>query len=308
MSSSDKYLNMTALVTKAEPEFARLRSSIESSVRSAVSGSSTNDLLTLKLRNSGRRVSPTPTPEYVRYLWDYLKGKNSVESAAVEEVALGAARSAIEEFYTSAGTRKLLSDEIVRQLDNNLKLREALLEEIGSEIKWLNGEISDAIGGPAKAAYTQRILDTATHAVSSALHTAGGQVVAGLAAKALATPAVKAALIKAIIVAAHSIAFQKIVLIAVKKVGIGVLAQVFLANMAAAGGSATIPGLGWIVTAAITALLIYDYVTLPDKLANRLAPSLADALSNKDSDVHLAMMRAFGKMALKGIAEELTKV
>src|SRR5512146_2988781 len=212
MTSPEEHLDISELRARLEPELPRLRSSIRSRVHSAISNSTTGELLTLKLRGSARTISPAPTPEYVRYLVDYLKGKGAVESAAVEGVALRAAEAAIEEFYTSEATITVLGDEVVRQLGVNQQLRAALVQQVGAEAKWLSKEVSDKAGGYAKAESGRRMMDAATHAVGSAMHTAGGQVVAGLAAKALALPVVKAALVKAIIAAAHSVAFQKIVL------------------------------------------------------------------------------------------------
>jgi hypothetical protein len=307
MAEIEDRLDVSAMIASVEPEFDRLRSTVQARVHSAIASRDTGQLITLKLRGSGKLIHPSPTPEYLRPLWDYLKGNTSVESAAVEGIALDAANKAIQEFYTSDATIEALGKELVRQLDTNQALRKALVGAIASNATWLRNEISSALSGSAKTAAGERILDAASHAMGAAMHTAGGQALAGLAAKALAVPAVKAALVKAIIAAAHSVVIQKAVVLAVKKVGVATLAQIFAAKLAAAGGGATIPGLGWIVTAAIGGLLVYDYQTLPAKLADKIAPELANTLSNKNNDLHRTMVMTFGRIALQEIKRQVSK-
>jgi hypothetical protein len=302
MVSIENRLDIAAMIATVGPEFTRLRRLVQSRVYAEIARRDTSQLITLKLRPSGRTISPSPNLEYIRYLWDYLKGKSTVESASVEEIALVAARNAVEEFYTSDATLEILGRELIRQLDSNAALKSALIVEIGGTAKWLRSEVSTALGGSAKVAVGGHVLDSATHAMNSALHTAGGQAVAGLAAKALAIPAVKIALVKAIIAAAHSVAFQKLVLIAVKKIGVAALVQIFAVKLAAAGGGGTIPGLGWIVTAAVGGLLIYDYKTLPGKLADKISNDLANTLSARANELHKTIVLAFGKVALEEIA------
>jgi hypothetical protein len=173
---------------------------------------------------------------------------------------------------------------------------------MGAEAAWLRRELKSALDGAAQHTVAARVVEGTTHAVSAAFNTAAGQAVASVAAKALAVPAVKAALIKAIVVAANNIAFQKLLMVAVKKFGIGVLAQVFLAKAAAAGGGAAVPGLGWIVSGLIIAMLTYDYLTLPEKLGNRLGTDLAASLADPKNAVHAALATTFGQVALEEIA------
>jgi hypothetical protein len=303
MVSIENRLDIAAMIATVEPEFTRLRQLVQSRVYAEIDRHDTGQLITLKLRPSGRTISPSPNREYIRYLWDYLKGKSTVESASVEDIALDAARNAVEEFYTSDATLEILERELIRQLDSNAAVKNALIEEIGGTAKWLRSEISTELWGSAKVAVGDRILDSATHAMNSALHTAGGQAVAGLAAKALAIPAVKLALVKAIIAAADSVAFQKLVLIAVKKIGVAALVQIFAVKLTAAGSGATIPGLGWIVTAVVVGLLIHDYKALPGKLADKISNDLANTLSAGANELHKTIMLAVGKVALKEIAQ-----
>ncbi|MFN8079285.1 MAG: hypothetical protein U0Q19_06945 [Kineosporiaceae bacterium] len=305
--TSDGELDHEALVESVASRLGTLRSRVRSSVHTAVSSSSSGTLLTLTLAD-GSVLTPSLTPTFAGRLVSYLRGTGDVRSAAVERIALDAARTAIEDFYTTDETIAALGAEVVRQIDVNPALRAALTREFAKEGLWLAGE-AKALGGPGtKAAIVGRATDAATHAMSSALHTAGGQAVAGVAMKALMLPSVKAALVKAILVAAHNIAFQKALAIAVKKVGVAVMAQVLLAKAAAAGGGAAVPGIGWIVTGAILAVLTYDYLTLPEKLGTKVADELANSLADRGNALHLAMVAAFGESALEAIRTNLGTV
>lgn len=305
LTTLENHVNVDEMIAAVAPEFARLRSSIQSRVHTAIAGHNTGELLTLKLRPSGREIQPSPSSEYLRYLWDYMKGKPSVESASVEEIALAAATSAIQDFYTSEEIFKILTKDLLHQLDANTALRNELLKQIGGTVSWLRREISTTLAGTGNPAVNQ-VVNSAAHAMSAALHTAGGQAVAGLAAKALAMPAVKAALVKAILAAAHSVAFQKLVLLSVKKFGVAALLQIFAVKLTAAGAGGAIPGLGWLVAGAIGGLLVYDYKTLPGKLADKISKDLANSLSNSGNELHETIVTAFVKPALKLIEDELT--
>lgn len=306
MTDYDGLLNVDDLASGVEPELGRLKALVRQHVHEAVSQKPTRELLTLTL-TSGRVLTPAPKGEYVKKLVEYLRGKGDVQSATVETVALTATRAAIEEFYTSDVTIATLSTALLGQLETNTPLRNAMLEEVTAEGMWLRRELQTLLGKSAQSTVAGKVTGSATHAMSAAFNSAAGQAMGGIAAKALAMPAVKAALLKAIIVAAHNVAFQKMMMLAVKKVGVAALAHIFLAKAAAAGGGAAVPGLGWIVLGLIGGILTYDYFTLPEKLGSRLSTDLADSVGDKKNELHKTLAASFGSEALRQITHEAKK-
>jgi hypothetical protein len=295
-----RHVDIADLVAGLDGKTGELRESIRQRVHAAVSGASTGELLTLQVKTGGRTVvkAPEPTPDYVGSLIRYLRNDTSAGeiSAEIERVILRATQEAATEFYKSAETVELLSKKLTEQVARNEEIQRLLAGEIEQNAAWLKRELKDVNLISGKSIAADRVLDAVSSAVSATLHTAGGAMIVGLLAKALALPAVKLAITKAIIVALGNAAFQKLLLIAMKKAGVGVLLHMALAKLVAGGATMSI---GWIVAPIIAGILIYEYVTLPKKLADKLAPSVAEKLGGRAEELHREVAKTFAKEAMK---------
>ena len=275
------------------PEFRR---SVAAGVDGALRAAKTNDLLTLTITlASGERSvrRPSPTPDYVQHLIAYLRqkpeeGEESIRSG-VEDIVEKAVRDAAITYYQSDETIGILTNGLVREVERDAAVQAILTEELLEQATWLRREIADSHRIAGTQIVGERAVDNLAHAIHAALQTSGGALVAGLLAKAMAYPAVKIAIVKAITTALASAAFQKMLILTMKKAGVGLIVKLALAKLVAGGASMSV---GWIVAPIIMAFLVYEYAKLPNKLAGKLAPDVADKVAQQD-DLDREIARLF---------------
>lgn len=304
-------IDVNAIVRSLQERTPAFRSAIEEGVRSAVTRSTTSQLLTISVKTPDGTIrlskSPSLTPEYAKLLGSYLSNTPHPQgqlSAGIEDVVQTAAKEAASGFYQSDDIIKLLSEQLVAQVAQHKDVQRLLLEELKSQVQWLRREFKDSARLTGRQIVADRLLDTLSSAVSQALHTSGGTVLVGLLTKVLAYPAVKTAIVHSLMTALGSAAVQKALVLAMKKAGIGVLVHLVLAKLGVTGGAAI--SVGWIVAPIIGGIVLWEYTHLPGKLGEKIAPEVAKKLAEEAPGLHRQVVEKFVRESISSFTNTFT--
>ncbi|MBB5084133.1 hypothetical protein [Nonomuraea endophytica] len=298
-------IDLNALVDALGERAPQLRSTIESRVSSAISARTTSELLTLTVTEGGhtRTVSPSPTPDYAKSLFHYVKGTGGAAiSCRIEDVVEAAVVAATTEFYQSEETMSALAEVLGRQLVENTAIHHILEEEFRDLAAHVQREVKDSITLSTHTTVGEQAADMALASATHAMHTTLGATVAALLAKALALPMVKVAVAKAVGAVLASAAFQKVLIILLKKIGVALVLKMLLVKLFGAGAGALV---GFIVIPLIVAFLVYEWNTFPQKIAAKMSGQVAGKLVDQSADLNRQVAASFVAAALDEVLGKL---
>jgi hypothetical protein len=283
-----------------------LRALVSREVHSAISSRNTGELLTLKVTEGGRvrTLSPSPTVDYAKYLFRYMRGgAGDGISCAVEDVVEKAVMAAVEKFYQGEETLRALSENLAGQLRERAEIHRVLEEELREAGVFARDQIKDAVQVSGGTTLGERLVGELGQGVAHGVQqTALGGAFAALLAKALALPVVQAAVVKALGVVLANAAFQKAVVLVTKKIGIALFVKLALVKLVGVGAGALT---AVIVIPIIIGILVHQWVTFPKKIADKVSGEVAAKLAAESGTLNEKVAAAFVTAALDKLLEYL---
>ncbi|MBP2324793.1 hypothetical protein JOF56_005178 [Kibdelosporangium banguiense] len=295
MSQLKQSIDRDPLLARLGERRSELREEIATEIRGRIAGLSTLELLTLTTA-SGQTLPPKVSASYAGQLAKYLRSPDSGLSSRVETVTQEAVVAAALRFYQSDDVVDDLSEHLGRQIVQRADIQALLAKELSAVGKMIGREGKDFLAVAGKNTGSQAL----QQAVSSALHTSVGSALAALVAKALTLPVVKVAIAKALAAALASAAFQKLVLIAAKKVGVTVIVQMILVKLLGVSSAGL---LGIVVLPVIAAILYHEYRQFPAKVGNQVAEAVSARIAESGDELDDAVVGAYLDSALDAVID-----
>jgi hypothetical protein len=297
-------VKMEEMVKALDDRIPEYISSIERAVTVAVRTSSTPDLLQMNVFRttfSSKTLSYSRRPQFKKGTGDWAvlffqylvkKAPQGTElHAGLEQIIEDAVKKATETYFSSPEVCTILRQGIARQVDDNVAVQNVIKQEIEKTGKWAQKEIKDTITLHGKTVAADRIHDSLSHAG----HVVGSTAIGHMLITALSAPVVKIALMKA---AGTALGIEAVRAIAMK-FGLATLFACFLGSAAAS----TI--LMWAALPIIATVIVVQWVTLPDTLADKLPGEVVKELRKQAPETNQKVVKSFVKSAFETLIEHI---
>ena len=216
-----------------------------------------------------------------KYMRRKTVGSNRTIEAGIEEVVAKAVMDASEGFFSQEGIDALV-EALSKQFGTNEKLRGVLMSELRSSGKFVGHEIKDMVNTHGKSIMAAQLHNTMVGAAHHIMGTSAGHMLM----TALMTPAVKIITVKAVMTAVGHALVQQLLHLIVKKVGVTVLVGVIF-------GAGGVSVFGVIAIPIIAGVLTYQYHSLPNTFAKKMAPEVAEKVRSMAPEMYRAAARSF---------------
>ncbi|MBK8563552.1 MAG: hypothetical protein IPN76_09445 [Saprospiraceae bacterium] len=264
-----------------------------------------------------KEVKLSASIDYVRVLIAYMKEVKfegyTIESC-VTPIALKATEEAIVEFYSDEEIRGKITEGVTNQIRNSKIIKGLIQKDISTNQAWLKHEVKTLLAGESASSLAGDLINTMSNSISQFLSSTVGQQLLAAIGKFMATGMGKLLLKQISVVVAKALAagvFKSAILLAIKKIGVGILiktvvGKAILALLALIGISG-IP-IAWIIIPIIAGILVYEYNSFPEKLADKIPKSIASNIRNNFEELNNTVVQEIVKVISNELVNQLTKV
>lgn len=301
-------------------EKSELLSNIRSKTYSEINNLTPNQCLSFKLYNGTnyiREVKPEANLEYAKILIAFMsesKYKSYKIESSVTPIALKATEIAIVDFYTGEKIRNKIAEGITSQIEKNELINNLVRKDINTNQKWLRHEVKTLIAGESASSMAGEMINTVTDSIVEFLSSAMGQKIIAIIGKFMVTGMGKILLQQISLIVTKALAagvLKSAILIAVKKVGIGILIKTVVGKailaLLALVGIAGIP-LAWVIIPLIGILLVYEYQTFPEKLADKIPDSISSGVSSDFENINNSILKEIVNVVSNELAEKFVEI
>jgi hypothetical protein len=294
---------------------------LRSAVRGSLASLEPADALTLRLMSGDaevRRLRPAASTEYAGALISFCREKPyngyTVDSGVTPRV-VAVVEEALLSFYTSEEMGSTVANAVLQEIRDKAAVSGIVQEEMGNNRDWLMHEIntlasldtSSSIAGQLAEATAQQIHDFFQTAMGKQIVLVIGKVMATSTGKVLVVKTVQIAIAKVM----ASAALKTALLATIKKVGIGILIKTVIGKalvaLLAIVGIAHVP-VAWIILPILAGFLAYEYVTFPEKLADRVPDEVVRVIESKFGELNDSIARSIVGSLFDEVVRELTKL
>jgi hypothetical protein len=194
----------------------------------------------------------------------------------------------IADFYATPEVTGEMASAIAERFEMVSGAATVVRDEVSGNARWLGKEMSDLLRTGFHENVSSGMAISLGQTVHQFIGSAAGKAMLSTMTKAMAGGMGKVLVTKIASIVASvvgSSAFHTAVVAVVKKIGLTVLVKTvvgkaIIALLALLGISTTVP-IAWIILPLIAGLLVWEYKTFPEKLANKVPGEVVTAIRSK---------------------------
>ncbi|MEM6343405.1 MAG: hypothetical protein AAF927_05975 [Bacteroidota bacterium] len=303
-----------------EADKSALGYEIRRKIRFALMDLEPSTCLSFRLVKNGtfkREVQLSASLEYAQVLIAYMR-EDKYEGYAIESsvtpVVLKATEQAIVGFYSGEEVQEKISEGISNQIRQSRIIKDILAKDIKANQTWLKHEIKTLLADESASSIAGRMIDSVSDSIVSFLSSTMGQNLMAAIGKFMATGMGKILMQQIGIVVAKALAsgvLKSVILMAIKKIGVGILIKTVVGKaiiaLLALVGITGIP-LAWIIIPIIAGVLIYEYNSFPEKLAEKIPNSVAANINSNFESLNNTVVEEIVSVITGDLVGHLTKV
>ncbi|KAM5350653.1 hypothetical protein ACJ41O_007158 [Fusarium nematophilum] len=303
-ATAAQLLNKEEVISSLNEKIPEYAQHVGAKLRSTIEGETTANLLEIQVFGSGDAEMDTPlwterppaSAHWMKAFYKWTKGRTLRDGkklrAGIEPIAVKACVDASVSYFTSDEIIQLVGQGLINDLKINKAVQSIVVDQLKSTGKLTKREIGDLVKVHGSSTVAQHAHDVISANMHQLLNTKMGFALAHMVGAALTLPIVKVAIAKAVVVALSHAAINHMLLVAAKHAGITVLAVIFF-------GSAGATVLSWMLGPIIVGVLTYQYVTMPETLAEEITPEVVAAIRKEAPMINESVTAAIAETILK---------